>query len=71
MGIQNLLFGAVVLGLGTHVKTGAILDAPETRNAPGVPDSERVVALVHVGAQLVTPEPKARCGVAERTRWLP
>ena len=71
MGIQNFLLGAVALGLGTHVKTGAILDAPETRNALGVPDSERVVALVHVGGPMVTPKPKARCGVAERTRWLP
>ena len=71
MGIQNFLLAAVSVGLGTHVKTGAILESPETREALGVRDDERVVALVHVGGVKSIPDPKQRSSAAVRTRWLP
>jgi nitroreductase len=71
MGMQNLLLGAVSLGLGTYVKTGALLEAPETRTALGLQEEERLVALVEVGEPAEVPDPKPRTPAAERTRWLP
>jgi len=73
MAIQNVLLGATAVGIGTHVKTGAILNAPETREVLGVSEGERVVAFVDVGkldpGQEAAPR-KARVPAHERTRWL-
>jgi nitroreductase len=71
MGIQNFLIGATASGLGTHVRTGATLDAPATRAALGVRDGERIVALVEIGEEAEAPGAKPRTPAAERTRWLP
>lgn len=71
MAIQNFSLGAVAVGLGTHVKTGAVLEEPATRELLGVGEKERVVALVHVGEPRETPDAKARAPAVERTRWLP
>lgn len=71
MGIQNVLLGAVSLGLATHVKTGALLDAPETRTALDVSEGERLVALVHLGEPATEPDPPRREPGQARTRRLP
>ena len=71
MGIQNFLLGALSVGLGTHVKTGAILDERETREALGVEAHERVVALIHVGTPASVPKAKPRTTASKRSRWLP
>jgi nitroreductase len=71
MAMQNVLLGAVALGLGTHVKTGAVLDAPETREALGAEPEERVVALVELGEPAEVPPAKPREGAARWTRRLP
>jgi nitroreductase len=70
MGIQNLCLAAVEQGLGTHVKTGAVLQDPDLRAAWGVPDDRRVVAVVYVGEPAEQPSPRPRAPAAERTRWL-
>src|SRR5688572_5416934 len=49
MAIQNLSLAAVALGLGTHLKTGAVMSDPAARAAAGVKDNERIVAIVNVG----------------------
>lgn len=69
MAIQNLSLVAVELGLGTHLKTGAIMDDPAARAAAGVPDAERIVAVVNVGEPAEMPAPKARETAAARTVW--
>jgi nitroreductase len=71
MGIQNVLLAAMELGLGAHVKTGAVLDDPATRAAFGVGPDDRVVALVQLGTPAAIPKPKPRRSAAEVTRWLP
>jgi len=71
MGIQNFLIGASARGLGTHVRTGAILEAPETREALGVGPSERIVAMVELGEGAAVPPEKTRTPAPEKTRWLP
>ncbi|MEJ2679356.1 MAG: nitroreductase [Gemmatimonadota bacterium] len=71
MGIQNLCLAAVEQGLGTHVRTGAVLQDAEVRAAWGVEDDRRVVAVVYVGEPAEQPSAKPRTPAAERTRWLP
>lgn len=71
MAVQNLMLAAVDLGLGTHLKSGAVMDDPRTREALGVGDGERVVAMINVGEPASVPEPKARRTVDDVTSWLP
>lgn len=71
MGIENLLIGAVELGLGTHVRTGAVLGDAALRDPLGVGDGERLVALVQLGVPGEVPAAKPRASAAERTTVLP
>ena len=71
MGIENLTLTAVSLGLGTHIKTGGVMSDPAARSAVGVPDQERIVAIVNVGVPLETPAPRQRRSAAELTTWVP
>ena len=71
MAVQNLSLVAVELGLGTHIKTGAIMADPAARAAAGVRDGERIVAIVNVGVPLETPPPKQRESAATYTTWIP
>jgi len=70
MAIQNLSLLAVTMGLGTHIKTGAIMADPSARAAVGVRDDERIVAIVNVGVPAETPAPKPRGSAASRTIWV-
>ncbi len=71
MAIQNLSLAAVGLGLGTHIKTGAVMADPVARAAAGVRDGERVIAIVNVGEPADVPPPKKREDAAAFTTWLP
>lgn len=71
MGLQNLSLAAEAMGLGTHIKTGAVMDDPDTRRSAGVRDGERIVAIVHVGEPAQVPDAKPRTSAAELTTWLP
>jgi nitroreductase len=71
MAIQNLSLAAHAMGLGTHVKTGAIMDDPAARRAVGVPEEERIIATISVGHPESIPDPKPRHAAGELTRWVP
>jgi nitroreductase len=71
MAIQNLALAAMELGLGTAMKSGAIMNDPAARAAVGLPDNERIVAVVNVGAPAEIPSAKARAGAAQLTVWRP
>jgi nitroreductase len=71
MAIQNMTLAAVANGLGTQIKTGAVMEDPRLREALGVPEGRRIVALVFVGEHAEVPAPKARTPAAEKTTWLP
>jgi len=71
MGIENLALAAVAVGLGTHIKTGAVMADPAARAAAGVGDDERIVAVVNVGEPEEVPPPKQRNLVESCTTWLP
>lgn len=70
MGIQNLLLAATAQGLGTHVKTGAVMDDPALREALGVPEDRRIVALIDLGEPAETPDAKPRTPATRLTEWL-
>ncbi|HXT17228.1 MAG TPA: nitroreductase [Gemmatimonadaceae bacterium] len=71
MAIQNLALAAVERGLGTHIKTGAIMDDPAARAAVGVRGNERIVAIVNVGEPAETPPEKPRQPASAFTTWVP
>jgi nitroreductase len=71
MAIQNLSLAALELGLGTHVKTGAIMSDPAARAAAGIKDNERIVAVVNIGEAAEIPPPKSRQPATAFTTWQP
>ena len=71
MAIQNLAVAAVSLGLGTHIKTGAVMQDAAARAAATVPDGERIVAVLNVGEPANVPPAKERKSAASLTTWVP
>jgi nitroreductase len=70
MAVQNICLAATALGLGTHIRSGAIMADPAARAAVGVSDDQRIVAVLTVGSPVETPEPKTRRPAAELTHWV-
>jgi nitroreductase len=70
MGVQNLALAAVEAGLGTHIKTGAVMDDPAARAAAGARDGERIVAIVNVGEPAETPAGKPRTPISALATWV-
>jgi nitroreductase len=68
--VDNMMLVAVERGLGTHVRTGAVMEDPAARAAVGVREGERIVALLSVGVPAEVPPPKARQGAAAVTTWV-
>lgn len=71
MAIENLSLAAHALGLGTHIKTGAVMDDPRAREAVGVGEGQRVVATIEIGEPAAPPGPRPRTPAAELTTWVP
>jgi nitroreductase len=69
MGIQNLALVAAEAGLGTHIKTGAVMEDPAARAAAGVRDDERIVAVVNVGVAAEPAPPRPRAEARQFTVW--
>jgi len=70
MAVENLCLAAHALGLGTHIKSGAVMDDPRAREAVGVPEGERIVATIHLGEPAAVPDPKPRRSAAVVTTWV-
>ncbi|MDB4877371.1 MAG: nitroreductase [Gemmatimonadetes bacterium] len=70
MGIQNLALAAVEMGLGTHIKTGAVMSDPAARGAAGVREGERIVAVVNVGEPVEMTPAKKREAAEAFTTWV-
>ncbi len=69
MAVQTLCLSAVAHGLGTYIRSGAIMDDPAARAAVGVPEGERIVAVLQVGEPLEVPPAKTRRPASELTIW--
>jgi nitroreductase len=71
MAIQNLVLAAHARGLGSHLKSGAVMDDPLARAAVGVGEGERVVATLHLGEPAEVPPPRPRAPAPDLTTWRP
>lgn len=71
MAVQNLSLAAAEVGLGTHIKSGAVMADPAARSAAGVADGERIVAIMNVGEPADVPSPKDRAPAGSFTVWRP
>ncbi len=71
MGVQNLMLAAVEMGLGSAIRTGAVMDDPAARAAAGVREGERIVAIINVGEPAEVPAPKTREPASSVTTWMP
>lgn len=71
MAIQNLCLAACAKGLGTHVKSGAVMDDPNGKAAVGVGENERIVATISLGEPAEVPTAKPRKAASDFTTWVP
>jgi nitroreductase len=69
MAIQNMALAAVSLGLGTHIKTGGVMQDPAARAAVDITDDQRIVAIVNVGVPAEVPPPRQRLSPEACTSW--
>ena len=70
MAVENLALAALEQQLGTHIKTGGVMDDPEARAAVSVRDEERIVAVVHLGHPAELPPPRPRSPATTFTTWV-
>jgi nitroreductase len=71
MAVQNIALAATAIGLGTHIKSGGVMNDPGARAAVGVSDDERVIAIVNVGTPAEVPPPKPRRPAESFITWRP
>lgn len=71
MAVQNVCLAAHAMGLGTHIKTGAVMDDPSARAAVGVDEGERVIVTISLGEPAEMPDAKPRRQASELTKWVP
>jgi nitroreductase len=71
MAIENLALAAHAVGLGTHLKSGAVMADPAARAAVGVGDAERIVATIYLGEPAASAPARPRKAVSEVTSWVP
>jgi nitroreductase len=69
MAVQNFALTAAAEGLATHIKTGAVMQDPGARDAVGVAEGERIVAIVELGEPAAMPSPKDRAPASQFTKW--
>jgi nitroreductase len=65
-----VLLGAHARGLAGYWRTPGLLWSDQGREAVGLPDAERFVALLHLGTQRQEKQPPARPPVEQTTTYL-
>ena len=71
MAVSHMMLVAVEMGLGTSLKTGGVMSDPAARAAAGVPEGQRIVALLNVGVPAEVPPAKPRAAADALTEWRP
>jgi nitroreductase len=69
--ITLVLLAATERGLASYWRTPGILRTARGREAVGVPDGERVLGLIHLGAPAREPAPRERGPVGAVVSFLP
>lgn len=70
MAVENLCLSAVAMGLGTAIRTGAIMSDPAARSAAHVPEGERIIAALEIGEPREIPPPKPRKPASDFIFWI-
>jgi nitroreductase len=68
--IMLVLLAATERGLASYWRTPGVLRTARGREAAGVPDGERVLALLHFGAPARDPAPRERAPVESYVTFL-
>lgn len=71
MAVDNICLEAMELELGTHLRSGAVLEDARVRDALRLGAGERLIAMIQLGHPAEQPAPKPRRAAAELTTWLP
>ncbi len=71
MAVQNICLTAVARGLGTALKSGAVMADPAARAALGIADNERIIVTMNVGTPAEAAPAKAREQATTHTKWVP
>jgi nitroreductase len=66
-----VLLAAHARGLASYWRTPEVLRTPAGRAAVGLPDSERFVALIHLGTPRQDRAAPERAGLEQFVQWLP
>ena len=69
--VSYVLLAAHARGLAGYWRTPAVLRTPEGRAAVGVPEDERVLALIHLGHARQDKEPPERLPTGDYVTFLP
>jgi nitroreductase len=69
MAVQNISLAALDVGLGTHIKTGGVMEDAAARAAAGVAENEKIIAIVNVGTPADVPPAKKRSTADQLTTW--
>ncbi len=69
--VSYVLLAAHARGLAGYWRTPAVLRTPEGRAAAGVPEDERVLALIHLGHARQDKEPPERLPTGDYVTFLP
>ena len=70
MAVQNICLAAHATGLGTHLKSGAVMADPGAIEAFGVAEGERVMVMIELGEPTAIPDPRPRKTAPECTTWV-
>ena len=70
MSVALLSLAAVEHGLGTHIKTGGVMQDAAARRAVGVPDNQKIVAIVNVGRPAELPPARDRAAIETLVSWV-
>jgi nitroreductase len=65
-----VLLGAHASGLAGYWRTPAVLRVPAGREAVGIPNGERALGLIHLGAPRTAPAPPERSPVGDYVSYL-
>ncbi|MEO6444289.1 MAG: nitroreductase [Gemmatimonadaceae bacterium] len=69
MAVQNISLACLAMGLGAHIRTGAVMDDPAARAAAGVPEGERIIAMLNMGEPADEASERPERNAAEVTSW--
>lgn len=68
--MSHMMLVAVERGLGSHVRTGAVMEDPAARAAIGAREGERVIGMLSIGVPAEPPAARARQGAGPVTTWV-